>query len=198
MAKKEVFTLNSLKDKGMIEVSPGVFQKVSNPQPRDKVKLEWKEVKPKLEATPKNSSIYVKTTINNSELHFTKEDIKGIGKEPYNFPLTNRCHIRLELKPLSVNNAWRGRRFKTPEYIAYERSAISVLPNIFLPNPPYKLILIFAVSNKASDIDNPVKLLIDILQKRYQFNDKEIYELSVKKIIVKKRKEYCEFKFESL
>ncbi len=36
MAKKQGFNLDDLKNKGMIEVTPGVFQKKSNPQPRDK------------------------------------------------------------------------------------------------------------------------------------------------------------------
>ena len=36
MAKKQGFNLDDLKNKGMIEVTPGVFQKASSPQPRDK------------------------------------------------------------------------------------------------------------------------------------------------------------------
>ena len=38
MAKKQGFSLQDLKDKNMVEVTPGVFKKVSNPQPRDKEK----------------------------------------------------------------------------------------------------------------------------------------------------------------
>ncbi len=106
--------------------------------------------------------------------------------------------IRVELKPLSVNEAWRGRRFKTDKYLAYQQATISMLPNIALPSPPYKLTLTFAVSSRNADIDNPAKLFIDILQKKYQFNDKEIYELNIKKILVAKRKEYVEFKIEHL
>jgi Holliday junction resolvase RusA-like endonuclease len=55
-----------------------------------------------------------------------------------------------------------------------------------------------AFSNKASDIDNPIKLISDILQKRYGINDKDIYELVVKKVIVAKGREYFEFNIESL
>ncbi len=35
MAKGKVFTFDDLKNKGIVEVSPGVFQKTSFPQPRD-------------------------------------------------------------------------------------------------------------------------------------------------------------------
>lgn len=105
---------------------------------------------------------------------------------------------RIEVKPLSVNGAWQGRRFKTEKYKAYEQGVLSILHNKELPPPPYRLSLIWGVRNKASDLDNPAKLFIDILQKRYNFNDKEIFELYVKKVIVPKRKEFCEFKLETL
>ncbi len=105
---------------------------------------------------------------------------------------------RVEVKPMSVNAAWKGHRVKTDEYKAYEQGVLSILFNVPVPQPPYRLTLNLGVSNPASDIDNPVKLFIDILQKKYQFNDKEIYELNVKKIIVGKRREYCEFKLETI
>ena len=56
------------------------------------------------------------------------------------------------------------------------------------------MILIFGFSSKAGDIDNPIKLFLDILQKKYGFNDKNIYELQVEKRDVKKGKEFIQFK----
>jgi Holliday junction resolvase RusA-like endonuclease len=105
---------------------------------------------------------------------------------------------RIEIKPMSVNQAWQGRRYKTKEYAIFERNVMALLTGIKLPSPPYKLTLHLAFSNKASDIDNPIKLISDILQKRYGINDKDIYELVVKKVIVAKGREYFEFKIESL
>ena len=67
-----------------------------------------------------------------------------------------------------------------------------------MPKPPFKVNYVFGFSNKASDLDNPVKVLTDILQKKYGFNDKDIYEMNVKKKIVKKGEEYIKFKIESL
>lgn len=107
--------------------------------------------------------------------------------------------IRLDYKPLSVNEAWRGKRFKTPEYKYYESDLYFLLPSrIEIPKGKLHLILKFGFSSKNADIDNPVKLFQDILQKKYSFNDKMIYKLSVEKIDVEKGNEFIEFKIESL
>lgn len=106
--------------------------------------------------------------------------------------------IRIDLKPLSVNKAWKGQRFKTDEYKQYERDALFLLPKITLPNPPYKLTFEFGFSNMASDIDNPVKSINDILQKKYGFNDKEIHRLEVNKVAAPKGSEYFKFLIETL
>lgn len=182
MAKKNSFSLRDLTSKGMIEVSPGVFQKASKPQPRDKKK-------------------YIEEIVfNGKRIHLADAiELDEFEKIDFGFNILKQTEFnRLEIKPLSVNGAWAGKRFKTPQYKAYEQSAISMLPNLAMPKPPYKLTLIFAFSNKASDIDNPAKLFIDILQKRYKFNDKDIYELIIKKVIVPKRHEHLQFKIEHL
>ena len=61
-----------------------------------------------------------------------------------------------------------------------------------------KIDIDYDFSNTLSDIDNPTKLILDILQKRYGFNDKMIYELNLKKEIVKKGKEYFSFCIEKI
>ena len=106
--------------------------------------------------------------------------------------------IIVHIKPLSVNVAWQGKRFKTPAYKQYEHDVLLMLPALKLPKALYRLTLIFGFSNKASDLDNPVKLISDILQKKYSFNDKDIYQLIVNKEIVPKGKEYFTFKIEHL
>lgn len=100
--------------------------------------------------------------------------------------------IRINHKPLSVNDAWKGRKFKTANYTKYERDILYMLPRLKIPSPPYHLDLEFGMS-KLSDIDNPVKNFIDILQKKYKFNDRDIMELHVKKTIVKKGNEFIAF-----
>jgi Holliday junction resolvase RusA-like endonuclease len=104
--------------------------------------------------------------------------------------------IRVDIKPLSVNEAWKGRRFKTDDYKRYERAMLFILPRITLPEPPYQIYYEFGFSNSQSDYDNPCKPLGDILQKKYGFNDKEIYLAIVRKIIVKKGREYIKVRIE--
>lgn len=103
---------------------------------------------------------------------------------------------RIEIAPLSVNRAWQGKRFKTPAYTKYQEAVLKKLPPMVVMNKPLKISLEFGFSNKASDLDNPVKLILDILCKKYSFDDKYIYEMNVKKVIVKKGKEYFTFMIE--
>lgn len=99
-------------------------------------------------------------------------------------------NIYKNVKPLSVNDCWQGKRFKTNEYLAYERELLYTLPKQVLPEPPYHIYFEFGFSNSLSDWDNPVKPLQDILQKKYGFNDKHIISAQVKKCRVTKGNEY--------
>jgi len=101
--------------------------------------------------------------------------------------------IKIEIKPLSVNDAWRGRRFKTPEYKKYEKLVLMMLPKKTIEDKPLKVSLIFGFSSNASDLDNPTKLVLDIFQKKYGIDDKTIWELNIQKEIVKKGCEYFKF-----
>lgn len=100
----------------------------------------------------------------------------------------------IKIKPLSVNNVWQGRRYKTQAYKDYEAKCIYLLPSkLEIPEDKLKIDIEFGVSSKLADIDNPLKPFLDILQVKYGFNDKNIYELNVKKTIVDKNKEYIKF-----
>ncbi len=100
---------------------------------------------------------------------------------------------KIKYSPLSVNQCWKGRRFKTQNYERYERDILYLLPPMEIPEGKLSVSLIFGVSSKLADIDNPIKPFLDILQKKYKFDDKRIYELSVIKQDVKKGLEYIEF-----
>ena len=107
--------------------------------------------------------------------------------------------MRIDIKPLSVNEAWQGRRFKTPKYKNYERSVLLMLKPCKIDLEAHlRVFLTFGYSNTLCDIDNGLKPFIDILQKYYKINDRKIYELVVKKEIVKKGKEFIEFKIEDI
>ena len=101
--------------------------------------------------------------------------------------------FKLNQKPLSVNEAWQGKRFKTPIYKTYEETILLTMPKGKIDaEQMLRVEFFFGFSNKASDLDNPVKLLLDIAQKKYGFNDKNIYELNVRKCIVKKGDEFIQ------
>ena len=115
-----------------------------------------------------------------------------------NFRIPNRTPITIPVKPMSVNQCWQGKRFKTPEYKAYEKHLLLILPKLVIPPGKLKIVLEFGVSNVQSDIDNPVKPLLDVLQKKYWFNDSQIWELTSIKVKVPKGKEYSKFEFIAL
>ena len=106
--------------------------------------------------------------------------------------------LDIHMKPLSVNEAWQGRRFKTDKYEAYQAEMLLRLPAGKLPSPPYRIFYEFGFSNKQSDFDNPCKPLGDILQKKYHFNDNEIYEAHIRKRVVKKGHEYIRVHIEHM
>ena len=104
----------------------------------------------------------------------------------------------IKIKALSVNKAWKGRKFKTNDYKNYETELFYLLPNIKVPAGKLELNVIVGCSSSGSDIDNLLKPFIDVMQKKYNFNDNNIYKLSIEKIIVKKKMEFIKFKIEEL
>jgi len=102
---------------------------------------------------------------------------------------------KIKIKPLSVNCAWKGKRYKTDEYKYYEQELIYTLPKILVKPIPL-IVTLHAGINKQADIDNIAKPFIDILQKKYGFNDNQIYELHLIKFAVNKGNEFISFKIE--
>lgn len=95
---------------------------------------------------------------------------------------------KIQIKPLSVNECWRGRRFKTPKYIKYQDDVFLLLPAMpaFPKKAKLSLTISVEVSTRNADVDNICKPFIDILQNKYGFNDRDVYVLSIQKHIVKK------------
>lgn len=101
---------------------------------------------------------------------------------------------------MTVNQAWKGRRFKSDEYKSYIRVlTLKYLPKkIELPEPPYIIYFNFGFSSSLSDWDNPIKPFQDIIAAKYGFNDKLIKKGVVEIFDVKKGEEFIEFKIEHL
>lgn len=106
--------------------------------------------------------------------------------------------MRLNIKPMSVNQAWKGQKFKTDLYLKYERNVLLMLPNVKAIEPPFRFDFIIGFSNKNSDLDNIFKPLIDIIQKKYNINDRDIYEINAKKEIVEKGKDFIDIKISTI
>lgn len=104
----------------------------------------------------------------------------------------------LPIKPISLNSAYRGRRFKTPELVAYKKLIFYTAPAIKIPEGKLKVKYIFGVSSMNSDVDNLVKCVQDSLAEKYGFNDKLIYKIEVEKVDVEKGKEFISFDIISL
>ena len=78
---------------------------------------------------------------------------------------------KIKIKPLSVNQAFRGRRFKTMDYVAFEKELLWQLPKLKIPEGDLTLNLEVGLSNKNSDLDNVIKQFLDCLTKKYNFYD---------------------------
>jgi len=104
-----------------------------------------------------------------------------------------KAMIKINKKPLSVNECWQGQRFKTKEYKQYEKDVLLMLPKLKLISYPYSIDIEFGFSSSLADIDNPLKPFLDILQKKYSINDRDVYCLNVKKSIVTKGSEFIKF-----
>lgn len=99
----------------------------------------------------------------------------------------------IPVKPLSLNHAYRGRRFKTPELDRFKRDVALLLPENIIPKGKLAICYRFGVSSKNSDVDNCVKCFQDALADFYEFNDRQIYRITVEKFDVKKGEEFCGF-----
>ncbi len=106
--------------------------------------------------------------------------------------------IKLQIKPLSVNQVWQGKRYKTNTYKQYEQLVLFLLPKLEVPQGKLQVHFEFGLSSKNADWDNPIKPIQDILQKKYGFNDRMIYKAIVEKVDVKKGSEFIKFEIKKL
>ena len=103
--------------------------------------------------------------------------------------------MKIRIKPLSVNAAWQGKRFKTVDYKAYEFNLTKMLPNEFkAPKGKLELNIKVGFSSPLADVDNMLKPFIDVLQKKYKFVDKNIFKIVIEKELVSKYREYIDWK----
>ena len=58
-----------------------------------------------------------------------------------------------QIQPLSVNEAWQGRRYKSKKYKSYETELLYLLPALQIPAGALTIEIEFGFSNAAKDID---------------------------------------------
>jgi len=95
--------------------------------------------------------------------------------------------IQIDIKPLSINRAFKGRRFKTKDYEDYEKEVLLLLPKCDKIKGEVAVYLEFYLKNaKRIDVDNLEKLLLDIIVKKgYIEDDRKIWILQARKFISK-------------
>ena len=92
--------------------------------------------------------------------------------------------LTIHAKPLTVNRAWRGRHYSTPEKKAFETMMRYSLPKVAVAGGPYYRVRydLHLVNFAAMDWDNCIKVLQDCLVARgIMTNDAKIVHATVRK-----------------
>lgn len=100
-----------------------------------------------------------------------------------------------KLKPLSANQmTYRNKAIKQIKYVNYQNELRDELKGVEWPFEPAQLLefeIIAGVSNKAADLDNIVKPLLDTYQNIFEeFNDNKVYHIKLYKQLTNKGDEY--------
>ena len=104
--------------------------------------------------------------------------------------------FQINTKPLSQNQAWKGKVYKSKAYKDYEQ-IIKVhlmtfkLPRI-RPNTPFYLFLEFGTP-RYQDCSNSIKLAEDIICRHLGVNDNYVMAIFSRKVITKKQDSYIRF-----
>lgn len=117
----------------------------------------------------------------------------------YDLFIATNMHTFL-IKPLSTNDAWKGRQYSTWMKKDYEQKLSLMLRGLNLlqeKKPPYSIHFRFFVSTRQ-DWDNCCKVTQDILCKHLWINDSEIHRAVVDKIPTKPGFEHFEVEINSL
>ena len=101
--------------------------------------------------------------------------------------------MKVDIKPISINKCWRGRRFKTPEYAAWRTESMRLIKKNKLKMVEGKCTvhLSFHCSKNyaRADVDNMIKPALDSLVDAGAIKDDRYIE----KIIVEKMKSKTDF-----
>jgi len=108
-------------------------------------------------------------------------------------------HMLCPVKPLSINAAYTLKRKKSAKYrkfeelMALELFGYEIPPNRNVAEMRFKLDIQWGFATSLSDVDNPIKTLLDVLQRWFGFDDKQIMKIAATKVIVGRGREYLSF-----
>lgn len=91
--------------------------------------------------------------------------------------------LKIDIKPISINYAFQGRRFKTKKCKEYEASLWYRLPKKPMITGDVEVFFdFFLVNYKKTDISNLVKVTEDIIvKKKYIEDDRKIVKMHLSK-----------------
>lgn len=92
--------------------------------------------------------------------------------------------IKVEIKPLSINDAFQGRRFKTKESKQFDMDMATILPRKEMIRGIVEIhYQFFMVNHSMADYDNVIKCFQDnLVKKGYIEDDRKIYRAVIDKI----------------
>ena len=102
-------------------------------------------------------------------------------------------------KPFSVNEAWQGRRYRTPLYKKFALDVFRLIRRIRPQKPaadtPVFAHYVWGFSNSQSDVDNPVKPFQDVLFDTWKMKakDHQVQFMIIEKAKAKKGQEFIGF-----
>lgn len=96
---------------------------------------------------------------------------------------TKTIEAILPFKPLSVNKAWQGRKYKTKDYDDFIIDCLYILPRRKMIEGNVAVIMDFYLKRpKNCDVDNFIKPLLDIIVKKgYIKDDRYVFFLQAQK-----------------
>ena len=104
----------------------------------------------------------------------------------------------LKIKPLSVNDAYKGRKYKTSNHHKFKDHITILLKNKRIlkleKKERFYILYHFYISNIQNDVDNLIKLTQDAICNKIGTDDRYIMGIHAKKFIVKKGQEHIKFK----
>jgi Holliday junction resolvase RusA-like endonuclease len=103
--------------------------------------------------------------------------------------MSNIIQLNIRTKPLSVNKAWQGKRFRSKEYKSWAEEVQLLVASELSRKTVKKIegnlevtVELFIKNDKCSDADNPLKPLFDTLTACGVWeDDRKIYALHVYK-----------------